>query len=229
MATLAKYYCKESLSPSEESYMKSYNALKTARNDKAKEWIQENRANAEIMGDDEINELASKWYQGKNDDTEGYNGYSPEELLLQNKICIYIGKTKRLLHLEDMRWAIQRPNKKLGGRDIPVISKESGEMFTRTEMINILGAKSKIIFNNRLTYNARRFENACQLLIHHGGIPYRLHRGVSMGGMNDLDQSDENYLASIFEVRLNPTSEMWTDNLGQKFIKINNFTVRVNV
>ena len=79
------------------------------------------------------------------------------------------------------------------------------------QCINRLGAKCQIIFRDKLTMNARLFEDTCQMKISHLPLPYRLHRAVSTGGMNDPDQSDHNYIATTFITTFPVTRNTWAD------------------
>jgi len=83
-------------------------------------------------------------------------------------------------------------------RNLPVLSKVDGSKFSKDECINLLGAKCQIIFRDKLTINARIFEDMCQMKVSNLPLPYRLHRSVSTGGMNDPDQTDPVYCHNIY-------------------------------
>ena len=79
----------------------------------------------------------------------------------------------------------------------------------------------------------RFFEDACQTLINHLDLPYRLHRAVSCGTILDPDANEPHYVSKTFLTYFVPDGDVWVEFVEEsgktlKFIYINGVEVKIN-
>ena len=124
--------------------------------------------------------------------------------------CGYIGTTKRSREVEDLRWAIERgANQQHLGRwtgavNRPVIQRVLADgtttPFTMKQARDILQFKSTTVYESQVKINGCRIEDAMQKQIDHLPLPFRLHRHVAKGNMQQSDDelNDPFYLHQVF-------------------------------
>ena len=138
-----------------------------------------------------------------------FNNMSIFRAVQSGEYLVYVGTTKQLLHMEDLRWLTARgfnlgEGRTYNGRkNVPVLQwRDAGGKLTPVKMKyarETLGFKSILVYTSGLRTNSCAVEDAMQRAIHDFGNPYRLHRFVAMGNKFDNDDSlDPNFLVDTF-------------------------------
>ena len=142
-----------------------------------------------------------------------FDGMSIFQAVESKKYLVYVGTTKHLLCMEDLRWLTARGfhvaegKTYLGGRNRPVLqwrvtNQDGDDELTPIKMKYArltLGFKSIVVYSSGLRTNSCAVEDAMQRAIHEFGNPYRLHRQPAKGNkFDDKDSEDPNFLVDTF-------------------------------